>query len=214
MADAYAKLTGQPGVAFVTRGPGATNASIGVHTAYQDSTPIILFIGQVGSDMVEREAFQEVDYRRMFGEMSKWTAQIDRADRIPEYIAHAFQVATSGRQGPVVLALPEDMQAQESDVADAPCHQPVQAAPSDTQIATLAGHARPGAAAVRDPRRHRLDQRRVRRGAPLGRGQRAADRLRVPLSGPVRQPPSELRRRRRHRHQSEARSSACASPTS
>ena len=139
MADAYAKLTGQPGVAFVTRGPGATNASIGVHTAYQDSTPIILFIGQVGSDMVEREAFQEVDYRRMFGEMSKWTAQIDRADRIPEYIAHAFQVATSGRQGPVVLALPEDMQAQESDVADAPCHQPVQAAPSDTQVATLQG---------------------------------------------------------------------------
>jgi len=139
MADAYAKLTGQPGVAFVTRGPGATNASIGVHTAYQDSTPIVLFIGQVGSDMVEREAFQEVDYRRMFGEMSKWTAQIDRADRIPEYIAHAFQVATSGRQGPVVLALPEDMQAQESDVADAPRHQPVQAAPSDTQVATLEG---------------------------------------------------------------------------
>ena len=139
MADAYAKLTGQPGVAFVTRGPGATNASIGVHTAYQDSTPIVLFIGQVGSDMVEREAFQEVDYRRMFGEMSKWTAQIDRADRIPEYIAHAFQVATSGRQGPVVLALPEDMQAQESDVVDAPCHQPVQAAPSDTQVATLEG---------------------------------------------------------------------------
>src|SRR4030095_15655128 len=97
MADAYAKLTGQPGVAFVTRGPGATNASIGVHTAYQDSTPVILFIGQVGSDMVEREAFQEVDYRRMFGQMAKWTAQIDRADRIPEYIAHAFQVATSGR---------------------------------------------------------------------------------------------------------------------
>ncbi len=137
MADAYAKLTGQPGVAFVTRGPGATNASIGVHTAFQDSTPIIVFIGQVGSDFVEREAFQELDYRRMFGQMTKWVAQIDRADRIPEYVAHAFQVATSGRPGPVVLALPEDMQVATADVADAACHVPVQASPSDTQMAAL-----------------------------------------------------------------------------
>ena len=137
MADAYAKLTGQPGVAFVTRGPGATNASIGIHTAFQDSTPIIVFVGQVGSDFVEREAFQELDYRRMFGQMTKWVAQIDRADRIPEYVARAFQVATSGRTGPVVLALPEDMQVQSADVPDAACHQPVQAAPSDTQVASL-----------------------------------------------------------------------------
>src|ERR1700678_2486233 len=90
MADAYGKLTGRPGICFVTRGPGATNASVGVHTAFQDSTPMILFIGQVGGDFVEREAFQEIDYRRMFGEMSKWVAQIDRADRIPEYVARAF----------------------------------------------------------------------------------------------------------------------------
>ena len=100
MAEAYGKLTGTPGICFVTRGPGATNASIGVHTAFQDSTPMILFIGQVGSDFVEREAFQEIDYRRMFGPMAKWVAQIDRADRIPEYIARAFQVATQRPPGP------------------------------------------------------------------------------------------------------------------
>ena len=109
MAEAYGKLTGRPGICFVTRGPGATNASIGVHTAQQDSTPMILFIGQIGGDVVEREAFQEVDYRRMFGQMTKWVAQIDRAERIPEYLSHAFHVAVSGRPGPVVLALPEDM---------------------------------------------------------------------------------------------------------
>jgi acetolactate synthase-1/2/3 large subunit len=119
MAEAYGKATGKTGICFVTRGPGATNASIGVHTAYQDSTPMILFIGQVGSDMVEREAFQEMDYRRMFGQMSKWVAQIDRADRIPEYVARAFQVANSGRPGPVVLALPEDMLVESVNVPDA-----------------------------------------------------------------------------------------------
>ena len=107
MAEAYGKLTGKPGICFVTRGPGATNASIGVHTAFQDSTPMILFIGQVGSDVVEREAFQEMDYRRMYGQMAKWVAQIDRADRIPELVSHAFHIAVSGRPGPVVLALPK-----------------------------------------------------------------------------------------------------------
>ena len=137
MADAYAKLTGQPGVAFVTRGPGATNASIGIHTSFQDSTPVVLFIGQVGNEFAEREAFQEIDYRRMFGPMAKWVAQIDSAARVPEYIARAFQVATSGRPGPVVLALPEDMQPQVADVPDALCHQPVHAAPSDMQVAGL-----------------------------------------------------------------------------
>ncbi len=109
MAEAYGKLTNRPGICFVTRGPGASNAAIGVHTAQQDSTPMILFIGQVGSDVVEREAFQEVDYRRMFGSMAKWVASIDRADRIPEMVSHAFHTAVSGRPGPVVLALPEDM---------------------------------------------------------------------------------------------------------
>jgi acetolactate synthase-1/2/3 large subunit len=137
MAEAYGKLTGRPGVCFVTRGPGATNAAIGVHTAHQDSTPMILFIGQVGNDFVEREAFQEIDYRRMFGTMTKWVAQIDRTDRIPEYVAHAYQVATSGRQGPVVLALPEDMLTTQADVPDARRYQPVQAAPAAAQIAQL-----------------------------------------------------------------------------
>jgi len=137
MAEAYGKMTGKPGICFVTRGPGATNASIGVHTAYQDSTPMILFIGQVGNDFIDREAFQEIDYRRMYGEMAKWVAQIDRADRIPEYIARAFQIATSGRPGPVVLALPEDMLIETAQVADTRRYQPVQAAPSAAQIDTL-----------------------------------------------------------------------------
>ena len=108
-ADAYAKLTGKPGVCFVTRGPGATNASAGVHVAYQDSTPLILFIGQVAREFREREAFQEMDYRRMFGQMAKWIAEIDDASRIQEFITRAIRIAMSGRPGPVVLALPEDM---------------------------------------------------------------------------------------------------------
>jgi len=137
MAEAYGKLTGKPGICFVTRGPGATNASIGVHTAYQDSTPMILFIGQVGNDFVDREAFQEIDYRRMYGQMAKWVAQIDRADRIPEYLARAFQVATSGRPGPVVLALPEDMLVDTAEVADTRPYQPTHGAPSGEQIAQL-----------------------------------------------------------------------------
>ena len=137
MADAYGKLTGRPGLCFVTRGPGATNASIGVHTAFQDSTPMILFIGQVGSDFIEREAFQEIDYRRMFGQMAKWVAQIDRADRIPEFIARAYQVATSGRMGPVVLALPEDMLSAAVEVADARAWQRVETGPGEEAMMRL-----------------------------------------------------------------------------
>jgi acetolactate synthase-1/2/3 large subunit len=140
MADAYGKLTGRPGVAFVTRGPGATNASVAIHTAFQDSTPLILFVGQVGSDFMDREAFQEIDYRRMFGEMTKWCAQIERTDRVPEYIARAFQVATSGRPGPVVLALPEDMQTRHARVANASPYHAVHGSPSLEHLAAL--HAR------------------------------------------------------------------------
>lgn len=113
MADADAKLTGRPGICFVTRGPGATNAASGVHIAFQDSTPMILFIGQVARGVVEREAFQEMDYRRMFGQMAKWVAEIDDPARVPEFISHAFHLALSGRPGPVVLALPEDMLTEE-----------------------------------------------------------------------------------------------------
>ena len=120
MAEAHGKLTGAPGIAFVTRGPGATNASAGVHVASQDSTPMILFIGQVASDQKDREAFQEIDYGQMFGSMAKWVAQIDRTDRIVEYVSRAFHIAQSGRPGPVVLALPEDMLSAFSEGGDAP----------------------------------------------------------------------------------------------
>ncbi len=113
MADAQGKLSGRPGICFVTRGPGATNASIGLHTAFQDSTPMVLFVGQVASDQRDREAFQEVDYRQMFGPgtlgMAKWVGEVQDADRLPEYVARAFHTALQGRPGPVVLSLPEDM---------------------------------------------------------------------------------------------------------
>lgn len=109
MAEAYGKLTGKPGICFVTRGPGTTHASIGLHTAFQDSTPMIMLIGQVASDQVEREAFQEIDYRRFLSEVTKWTAEINDPARMSEYIGRAYRVATSGRPGPVALALPEDM---------------------------------------------------------------------------------------------------------
>src|SRR5437016_2035318 len=137
MGEAWAKVTGRPGICFVTRGPGATNASIGVHTALQDSTPMILFIGQVPGEFADRESFQEVVYRHMFGPMSKWVAQIERADRVHEYVSHAFHLATSGRPGPVVLALPEDMLTATVSVADAGPYQRVQAAPAPGDIARM-----------------------------------------------------------------------------
>lgn len=137
MAGGYARLTGQPGVAFVTRGPGACNAAVGVHHAHQDSLAMVLFVGQTPTAYRERESFQEIDPARVFGSMSKWAAQIDRADRIPEFVARAFQTATSGRPGPVVLGLPEDVLEQTAQVRDAHCHVPTLPAPSDTQIAAL-----------------------------------------------------------------------------
>jgi acetolactate synthase-1/2/3 large subunit len=126
MAEAYGKLTGRPGICLVTRGPGATQASVGVHTARQDSTPMLLLVGQVARETMGREAFQEVDYRLMFGGLAKWVTEIPSADRVPEVMAHAWAVATSGRPGPVVISLPEDMLSEESDVEDAA---PVRAAP-------------------------------------------------------------------------------------
>ncbi len=137
MAEAYGKATGPNGICFVTRGPGATNASIGVHTAFQDSSPMVLFVGQVGGDMVEREAFQEVDYRRMFGQMTKWVAQIDRADRIPEYVARAFQVATSGRLVQWCWHLPEDMLVTKEAVADAKPIQSIRYAADNDSLAEI-----------------------------------------------------------------------------
>jgi len=147
MADAYAKLTGRTAVVMVTRGPGASNASVGVHAAFQDSVPMVVLVGQVGTDFVDREAFQEIDYRRMFGQMTKWVAQIDRIERIPEYLARAFQTAASGRMGPVVLALPEDVLGARASVADAAPHSTVRASPGAAQIERLremlAGAKRP-----------------------------------------------------------------------
>lgn len=137
MAEAQGKLTGRPGVAFVTRGPGATNASSGLHVAMQDSTPMILFVGQIARDHRDREAFQEVDYRQMFGGLVKWVAEIDQTERLPEYISRAFQIAMSGRPGPVVLALPEDMLSAMADVADRPVVQIARAMPAPTDVARI-----------------------------------------------------------------------------
>jgi acetolactate synthase-1/2/3 large subunit len=141
MADAQGKLSGRPGVCFVTRGPGASNAAVGLHTALQDSTPMVLFIGQVASDQRDREAFQEVDYRQMFGPgtlgMAKWAAQIDSADRVPEYVARAFHTALQGRPGPVVLALPEDMLTTPTSAAVVPRAMPATAWPAPGPLREL-----------------------------------------------------------------------------
>jgi acetolactate synthase-1/2/3 large subunit len=137
MADAYGKLTGRPGIAFVTRGPGATHAANGVHTAKQDSTPMILFVGQVATSASEREGFQEVDYRRVFGGLAKWATEIDSIDRIPEVVSHAFAVALSGRKGPVVIALPEDILAGLAEVQEVPAVRVSEAAPDETAIPEL-----------------------------------------------------------------------------
>lgn len=139
MAEAQGKLTGRPGICMVTRGPGATNASAGLHVARQDSTPMILFIGQVARSQIEREAFQEIDYRRMFGQVAKWVAQIDDPARIPELVARAFSVAMSGRPGPVVLALPEDMLTETVAAPVTARHvRPAEAAPGPDHMAEVA----------------------------------------------------------------------------
>ena len=137
MADAHGKLTSQPGICMVTRGPGASNALAGVHIAMQDSTPMILFVGQIERGMREREAFQEMDYRAVFGTQAKWVTEIDQVERIPELVSRAFHVATSGRPGPVVIALPEDMLVETASVADAPHYEVIDSAPTSAQLTTL-----------------------------------------------------------------------------
>ncbi|HBK91148.1 MAG TPA: thiamine pyrophosphate-binding protein [Parvularcula sp.] len=134
MAEAYGKLTGKPGVCMVTRGPGATQGSVGVHTAFQDSTPMILFIGQVSRDMLDREAFQEIDYRQMFAPVAKWAAQIDVANRAGEYVNRAFATAQNGRRGPVVLALPEDMLTAAAEAETLPPAPLAMAAPDERAL--------------------------------------------------------------------------------
>jgi acetolactate synthase-1/2/3 large subunit len=137
MAEAVGKLTGRPGVAFVTRGPGATNGSPGLHIARQDSTPMIMFVGQIARDMREREAFQEIDYRAAFGSIAKWATEIDDPARIPELVSRAFYTATSGRPGPVVMALPEDMLVERVSVADALVADPVETWPGLNDMSRL-----------------------------------------------------------------------------
>jgi len=137
MAAAHGQLTGEPGICFVTRGPGATNASIGVHTAMQGSVPMILFVGQVGTGMKGREAFQEIDYKAYFGTVAKWVTEVDQVDRIPEIIARAFSVALNGRQGPVVVALPEDVLSATTKAVAGPQVKRAEAAPSQQDIAAI-----------------------------------------------------------------------------
>ena len=137
MADAYGKLTGRPGICFVTRGPGATHASNGVHTAKQDSTPMILFVGQIESGFKGREAFQEVDYTQMFGGLAKWATEIDSIERIPEIVSKAFSIAMSGRPGPVVIALPEEVLFDSAVVADVEPVRIARAAPDPAALDEL-----------------------------------------------------------------------------
>src|SRR3954451_19818862 len=137
MAEAYGKLTGKPGVLLVTRGPGACNAAIGVHTAFQDSTPMIVLVGQVARHQIDREAFQEVDFRNMYAPLAKWVTQIDMAERVPELLNQAFQVATSGRPGPVVVALPEDMLRERAAAAIVGPYRAVRANPGAVDLAEL-----------------------------------------------------------------------------
>ncbi|MEN0076395.1 MAG: thiamine pyrophosphate-dependent enzyme [Paracraurococcus sp.] len=147
MAEAYGKLTGRPGVALVTRGPGACHAAIGVHVAFQDSTPLVLIVGQIPFEETDRESFQEVDYRKMFAPLAKWVTQIDDAARIPELMAHAFDVATSGRPGPVVVAISEEMQRAMATVPDLPPARVLPAHPApaalDEMMAMLGKAQRP-----------------------------------------------------------------------
>jgi acetolactate synthase-1/2/3 large subunit len=145
MAEAVGKATGRPGVCFVTRGPGATNASPGIHIARQDSTPMVVFVGQVARDMREREAFQELDYRAVFGSMTKWATEIDDPARIPEIVSRAFFTAANGRPGPVVVSLPEDMLTERVAVNDAPPFAPIETSPGAaemTKLAQMLGSAR------------------------------------------------------------------------
>lgn len=138
MADCHGKLTGRPGVCFVTRGPGATNASAGVHIAMQDSTPMLLFIGQIAAHVKHREGFQEVDYKRFFGDIAKWVVEIEDPARVPELVTRAFAVATSGRPGPVVISLPEDMLTAMAEAPAALPATPVQTSPGAAEMHGLA----------------------------------------------------------------------------
>src|SRR5262245_47744130 len=195
MAEACGKATGRPGICFVTRGPGASNAAAGLHIARQDSTPLIVFVGQIAREMREREAFQELDYRAVFGTIAKWATEIDDAARIPELVSRAFYTATGGRPGPVVMALPEDMLVERVAVragGDLAWRKRYEPAAEASPRSRTADHA-----AGRQP----LVGDRLRRGCALRRSLRAAGRDHVPSRSPRRSRASLLRRRSRHRPQ-------------
>ena len=185
MAEAYGKFTGRPGVAMVTRGPGATNASPGVHIAMQDSSPMLLLVGQVGRDTIDREAFQEVNYRQMYAPLAKWVGQVEQTERIPEYMSHAYHRASAGRPGPVVLGLPEDVLSASADVSDVPAANPgsPKAAPQDmAQFAQLLeGAQRPfimvGGAGWNDAARDAMMAFAERLSVPVAAAFRSQDRF-------------------------------------
>ena len=203
MAEAVGKATGRPGICFVTRGPGATNASPGIHIAMQDSTPMIVFVGQVAREMREREAFQELDYRAVFGTMAKWATEIDDPARIPEIVSRAFYTATNGRPGPVVIALPEDMLTERAVVRRrAGLRAGRDLARPHRHVAT-AEDALGREAADHDPRRQPLVGQSLGRDAALCRALRSAGRHDLPPRASVRPDASQLCRRSRRRPQSE-----------
>ena len=198
MAEAYGKLTGRPGVCLVTRGPGATHASVGVHTAFQDSTPMLLLVGQVARGTSGREGFQELDYRQVFGRVAKWATQVDDAARLPEVRPRVLG-RVLGRPGPVVVALPEDMLDDETDVADARPRARRGAAPGAAELERLRDLLARRRAAAGDRRRGRLDARRpAPTSSPSPRRRRSRSRV-LPLPGLRRQRRRGLRRARRHR---------------
>ncbi len=213
MAEAVGKVTGRPGVVFCTRGPGATNASPGIHIAKQDSTPLIVFVGQVAREMREREAFQELDYRAVFGSMAKWATEIDDPARIPEIVSRAFYTACNGRPGPVVVALPEDMLVERVAVPDAPAFEPVETWPGLADMAKLQKLLWAAKSPIVLVGGSRWSEAAVRFARPLRRALRGAGRHHVPPHPSDRHAASELRRRRRPRHQSEAAWRASRRPT-
>ena len=200
MAEAWGKITGEPGICFVTRGPGAANAMSGLHVARQDSTPMLTFVGMPASGHEDREAFQEIEIKQLFSSLVKWSAVIRQTERIPEYVSHAMHVARSGRPGPVVLGLPEDMLSADFDAVDAKPARIAESHPGTEDMAAAAGEARQGHATADDHRRARLERRRPEGAGSLRRPLRSAGSASLPLSGLLRQPASLLCRLRRHRH--------------
>ncbi len=194
MAEAWGKITGEPGVCFVTRGPGAANAMSGLHVAQQDSTPMVLFVGMPARGHEDREAFQEIEIKQVFSSYVKWAAVIRQTERIPEYVSRAFHTARSGRPGPVVLGLPEDMLRAEIEAIDAKPARLPDAAAERRGHGAAARQARARGAAVDDRRRSRLEPRRAGGGGGLRRPLRSAGGAGVPLPGLLRQPPSLPRR--------------------